>query len=132
MVAFFIMTTFSCLSTKHTGVSDPVQKVTPVARNIGQIDAMIAFLIGKTLDQWEETLPTYFGVDERNNQKMIVIQYCALKKCRREENTLFLVYEKVNLKKCMDLGAQPLVNPRTNFFIGCEPTIQNPDFTPEE
>jgi len=94
-----------------------------ILRSEKEISDMIQELLGKTTDLWTQDLPTYFGDDIRNQQKMIIIKYCAEKQCDAKSYSLFLIYKAVGYKKCEEIKGQPLVNPETNEFIGCEPSI---------
>ena len=100
-------------------------------KNENEIKDMISFLLGKKPEDWPEPLPSFFGLDERNQQIMIIVPYCGSKKCQKSDYMLFLVYRNVNLKKCAALKAQPLINPRNNHFIGCEPTYDKEEPNPE-
>jgi len=94
-----------------------------IPRTEMEIAEMIDNLIGTTPETWKSDLPSYFGLDMRNNQRMFIIKYCAEKKCEPAEYSMFLIYEKTPQEICLEMAAQPLVNPKNNQYIGCEPAI---------
>lgn len=78
------------------------------------------------IDHSFEKNPLYFGVDMRNELRMVIIRECRIKHC--VEKLYFLVYDGVSEKKCRKIQGSALYRIQTNIYIGCEP----PYFTPVE
>ena len=69
--------------------------------------------------------PLYFGTDQRNDLRMVIIRECR-NKC--EETLYFLIYEGVSEKECQAIQGSALYRISSGYYLGCEP----PFFTPVE
>lgn len=68
---------------------------------------------------------SYYGIDQRNNLVLVIIIYWDGDKDNPFSFNRFLIYESVDWGDCYRLNAQPLINPETNRYIGCEPSVSS-------